>query len=143
MSSVVQLHASCVAVHDKGVLLLGHSGSGKSDLALRLIDAGAVLVADDRVDIVPLGAQLAASAPAALQGMLEVRGVGILHIPCQSRVVLSYAIKLGEQTQQERMPSPQFFDCLNIKLPLHSMHAFEPSAVAKIHALLRFPLVHE
>lgn len=137
-----QLHASCVAVEDKGVLLLGTSGGGKSDLALRLIDAGATLVADDRVDISLSNNQLVARAPDALQGLLEVRGVGVLRLPQRAQVELFCAIELVDRASVERMPQPQFFDCLNHKLPLHLLHAFDHSTVAKIHALLRFPFSH-
>ena len=72
-----QVHGTCIAIDGAGVLLRGPSGCGKSDLALRLIDGGAVLVADDRVSLEARAGDLVASAPDALAGLLEVRGVGI------------------------------------------------------------------
>ena len=74
-------HATCVAVGGRGLLILGASGSGKSALALRLLALGAVLVADDRVDLCRRGDAVMARAPAALAGLIEARGVGILYAP--------------------------------------------------------------
>jgi HPr kinase/phosphorylase len=77
MSAARQIHASCVARDGHGVLLTGLSGAGKSDLALRLIGRGFMLVADDRVEI----AEGRASPAASLAGLLEVRGFGIVRLP--------------------------------------------------------------
>ncbi len=76
----VQVHASAVTIGDSGVLLRGPSGSGKSDLALRLIDGGARLVADDRVDIYQTRDGLMMAPPESLAGLLEVRGLGIADV---------------------------------------------------------------
>ncbi|MDE0940637.1 MAG: HPr kinase/phosphatase C-terminal domain-containing protein, partial [Pirellulales bacterium] len=80
------VHATCVAIGEVGVLLRGPSGSGKSDLALRLIEGGAKLVADDQVVLSEVAGSLLASAPAALRGKIEVRGCGILDIPYEKSV---------------------------------------------------------
>jgi len=72
------LHASCVALQDKGLLILGPSGSGKSALALQLMALGAVLVADDYTDLVRCDDRVIARCPAALRGLIEARGIGIL-----------------------------------------------------------------
>lgn len=137
MLNSVQLHASSVAIGGKGVLLLGESGSGKSDLALRLIDSGAVLVADDRVDITLKDDVLVASPPQTLQGMIEARGIGILTMPHVSDACLLLAVKLVARGDVERLPESAFFDCLGAKLPLHSLHAFDESTAAKIRFLCR------
>jgi HPr kinase/phosphorylase len=84
------------------VLLLGPSGCGKSDLALRLLECGFVLVADDRVDI----ADGIASAPASLVGLLEVRGLGILRLPYAAQARLALVIDLAGTA--ERLPQPEF-----------------------------------
>lgn len=72
------LHATCVAVDGKGLLILGPSGSGKSSLALQMMALGARLVADDRVDLARQGGALMATCPAPLRGLIEARGLGIL-----------------------------------------------------------------
>ncbi len=95
----MQLHASCAARNGHGVLLLGSSGAGKSDLLLRLLDHGFSLVADDRVDILDGLAQ----PPAALAGLLEVRGLGIVRLPFTPSVRLVLAVQLG---QASRLPGP-------------------------------------
>ena len=75
------LHASCVVIGACGVLLLGKSGSGKSDLALRLIKGGATLVSDDQVKLSRNGRSIVAAAPDNIKGLLEIRGLGILRFP--------------------------------------------------------------
>ena len=72
------LHASAVALDGRAVLISGPSGSGKSDLALRLLDRGFTLVSDDRTIVRKVGSKLVASAPDTIKGKLEIRGVGIV-----------------------------------------------------------------
>ena len=96
----MQLHASCAAREGHGVLLLGPSGSGKSDLLLRLLDRGFDLVADDRVDLV----EGIAAPPASLAGLLEVRGLGLFRLPHVSSAPVALAVELGAA---ERLPQPQ------------------------------------
>ncbi len=131
------MHATCVAIDGKGVLLTGKPGSGKSDLALRLIDSGAQLVADDFVDITVSDATLFASAPEALRGKLEVRGLGIVTLPFAGHVPLALAVALVERGAVERLPEPEFFHCLGVRLRLHSLCAFDVSACAKIRMFLQ------
>lgn len=126
------LHASCVAIGGKGVLLLGKSGSGKSDLALRLIDGGAKLVADDRVEIKAQGKKLMASAPIKLKDKLEMHGVGIVKISAKDKIELALAVSLVGRDAVERMPETTFFDCEGQQLPLLFLHAFDASTPVKI-----------
>jgi len=93
------IHASCAARDGHGVLLLGPSGVGKSDLLLRLLDHGFSLVADDQVCI----ANGFANAPAALAGLLEVRGLGIVKLPFVQCVRLALVVELA---RAPRMPDP-------------------------------------
>ena len=96
----MQLYASCAARGGQGVLLLGPSGSGKSDLLLRLLDRGFALVADDRVELV----DGIASSPAPLAGLLEVRGLGVMRLPHVASVPVALAVELGAG---DRLPQPQ------------------------------------
>lgn len=102
--SFMQIHASCVSRDDAGVLLLGVPGCGKSDLVLRLLECGFVLVADDRVNI----SDNIASAPASLAGLLEVRGLGILRLPYVAKAHVALAVELD--TTSERLPLPRRHD---------------------------------
>ena len=101
------IHASCIAIGRHGVLLLGKSGSGKSDLALRLIDEGAMLVADDRTILYLEKGLLQARAPASIKGLLEVRGLGIVKLQSRANVRVSLAVRLGRETA--RLPAPRFY----------------------------------
>src|ERR1700704_5070945 len=103
--SEINVHASCVAIGRRGVLLLGPSGAGKSDLALRLIDQGAKLVADDRTILFVKRGALHAKAPASIKGLLEIRGVGIVALPVCDSVKIVLAVRLGREGA--RLPHPR------------------------------------
>lgn len=120
----MQIHGSCAARNGAGVLLLGPPGSGKSDLVLRLLDRGFVLVADDRVEI---DAGLA-RAPAALAGLLEVRGLGILRLPFLPAARLALAVSLTGPFP--RLPVPAREPVTG--LPLIAVDAAAPSAPARV-----------
>ena len=135
--NTLRLYAACVAIGGKGVLLLGKFGSGKSDLALRLIDTGASLVADDQVEITLKKNALFASPPHTLRGLIEARGVGILPMPYQREAKLALAVRLVPRPKVERLPEPEFFDCLGGALPLLSLHAFDASTPSKIRLYLQ------
>ena len=139
MSDPLNIHASCVAIGNKGVLLLGKSGAGKSDLALRLIDEGAKLVADDRTILFVKNGALHARAPATIRGLLEIRGVGIVEMPVRSQVRLALAVTLGREGA--RLPQPQFYctpamQKLTTMLPQIALDARFASTPAKIRAAL-------
>ena len=122
----MQIHASCAARDGAGVLLLGAPGSGKSDLVLRLLDRGFMLVADDQVIIDGHDA----SAPKALAGLLEVRGLGILRLPHLPCARLALAVTLGGPV--DRLPTPARHPATG--LPLLALDATSPAA-AQIVAL--------
>ena len=131
------VHASCVAVDGGGVLLLGPSGSGKSDLALRLIDGGAVLVADDQVEIRAAGGRLEAAPPDALAGRIEVRGLGILALPWRASAPLVLAAELLVGGRPERLPEPARRRFEGIDLPLVRLAPFDASAAARLRLAAR------
>jgi hypothetical protein len=101
------IHASCVAIGGRGVLLIGASGAGKSDLALRLIHAGARLVADDRTILFLAKGALHARAPDSIKGLLEIRGLGIVTFPVRPRVEIALVVKLGREGA--RLPKPGIY----------------------------------
>ncbi len=111
------LHASCVTVRGRGALILGASGSGKSALALQLIAYGAELVADDQTQITVQDQQLIASCPAQLSGMIEARGVGLLHSPPQPSTPITLVVDL-DQTETHRLPPHRITTLLGVSLPL-------------------------
>lgn len=115
----------------------GPSGSGKSDIALRLIDNGARLIADDRTKLVRQGDALIASAPDAISGQIEVRGVGVLPIDYSNRAPLSLVFDLVPSEQIERYPD--FGSCryLDVDVPLLLLAPFEASAPAKVRMALQ------
>ena len=121
------IHATAVAIRGQGVLLLGPPGSGKSDLALRLIDRGAQLIADDRVAV---GEGALLSVPSSIAGRLEVRGLGIISLPFVEGVPAALAVRLD--AVPERMPEPMQFPLGNIAVPLIHLAPFESSAPIKV-----------
>lgn len=135
MADEVNIHASCVAIGGAGVLLLGASGSGKSDLALRLIDEGAALVADDRTILFVQRRALHARPPDSIAGLMEVRGLGILKLAHRRRVKLALVVKLGGTAA--RLPQPAFFRALNTKLPQIALDSRLASAPARIRLALK------
>ena len=97
-------HASAVAIGGRAVLIGGLSGVGKSDLALRLIDRGAVLISDDYCDVRRAEGQARASAPATILGKMEIRGVGIVEMATEQHVPIALFVDLDRAP--ERLPEP-------------------------------------
>ncbi len=133
-----QIHATAIDIDGDGVLLRGPSGCGKSDLALRLIDAGARLVADDRTDLAITDGRVFASAPVELSGLIEVRGVGIVSTAALEKTPLALVVDLVGPADVERIPEPAGVDILGLRIPLLRLAPFEASAAAKIRAALKF-----
>lgn len=134
---MVQVHGTCVELAGLGVLLRGPSGSGKSDLALRLIDHGARLVADDRVDLRAGPDGVLASAPAPIAGRIEVRGIGIVESPCVAEARLGLVVDLVESEGVERLPEAGHCEFLGMRLRRIALAPFECSAVAKVRLAAR------
>jgi HPr kinase/phosphorylase len=130
------LHASCVELGGTGVVLLGASGSGKSDLALRLIDAGASLVADDRLTLERRGDLLVGRPAPALAGLLEVRGFGIVRLPWCAESRLGLVVELRPEAPLPRLPEPEAYELLGLPLSHLRLDPRAPSAAAKIRLAL-------
>ena len=124
MQSPLRMHGSCAARDGQAVLLIGPPGAGKSDLVLRLLGRGFDLVADDQVDI----ADGQVTAPAALAGLLEVRGLGILRLPHVPTAHLALVADLGQRA--ERLPEPAMHQ--GLKVPLIRLDAQSASAPDRI-----------
>lgn len=129
------IHATTVAIGTRGVLILGESGAGKSDLALRLIDRGAVLVADDRTVLRVEGERLIATPPPTIAGLIEVRGIGIVPMPHVGAARVVLAVDLSATVP--RMPEPAFCSFADVRIPLLALDPFAASAVLKIELAMR------
>jgi HPr kinase/phosphorylase len=137
------VHATSVALrHGRGwraVLLRGPSGAGKSDLALRLIEAGARLVADDQTHVARTGRSVVATPPPALAGMIEARGLGIVKLGrgrLLARAQLALLVDLVPPGQIERIPELACEKLLGVDLPVLALAPFEASSVAKLRLAL-------
>src|SRR5438477_11043423 len=118
--NIANIHASCVVCaragaafgvpEDAGVLLLGESGSGKSEAALRLIAIGALLVADDRCDLLFDGTALHARAPRNIAGLMEIRGVGIVALPFAPEARVALAVRATQKPVVERLPQHRRYE---------------------------------
>ena len=129
------LHARTVAIGGRAVLITGRSGSGKSDLALRLIDRGFGLVSDDQTIVRRDGERLVATAPAAIAGKLEIRGIGIVELPTRSDVPIALIVELTEELI--RLPEDgRERTIIGVSVPLIGVDAQTPSAAAKVKLAL-------
>ena len=126
-------HATCVAINRKGILIMGPSGSGKSDLALRLIERGALLVADDQVELNAEKGDLIARSPQTIKGLIEARYIGPLRAPTLDACPIAVILEPGTP---ERMPELQTRTLLGIELPLLILPYLEGSTTAKIRLFL-------
>ena len=133
-----QFYATAVTYCGFGVLIRGPSGSGKSDLALRLIDDGAGLIADDQVVIKSVGRKLFLSPPDSLPGLIEVRGIGVIKIAYVRDIRLCLIIELDPSNEIQRIPTIEEELIKNIPVPVISMDAFESSVLAKIKIILGY-----
>jgi serine kinase of HPr protein (carbohydrate metabolism regulator) len=131
-----RVHASAVALDGRAVLIGGRSGAGKSDLALRLIDRGAVLISDDYCDVRRVEGHARASAPATIRGRIEMRGLGIVELETEQDVPVALFVDLDHRP--ERMPEPgETLALAGILVPVLRLAGLEASAPLKVEAALR------
>ena len=141
------VHATCISLEDDAALLLGPSGVGKSDLALRCVMQparldgrmlSARLVADDQVILERRAGSIWARPPPAIAGKLEVRGLGIIDVPHTPEARVRLLVRLVGAGEIERLPESSETDVLGLTLPVVRIAPLEASAPVKILlALLR------
>jgi serine kinase of HPr protein (carbohydrate metabolism regulator) len=138
-ADILTIHASCVGIGGRAVLISGRSGSGKSDLTLRLLDRGAVLVSDDYTEVRQIEGVLTARPPERIAGKLEVRGVGIVEFPFAADLPVALLVEVDRPP--ERLPERAVSQIAGVEIPIAPLAALEASAPLKVEfALLRFGL---
>jgi HPr kinase/phosphorylase len=127
-----KIHGTCVSIGQTGVLIRGPSGAGKSDLALRLVDRGAVLVADDYCEVEKKDGVLVLSAPQTIAGQLEVRGLGIVRVAHKPSAKLGLIVDLAANGAIERLPEKLTEDLAGVRVKWMSVDPTHASSDAKI-----------
>jgi HPr kinase/phosphorylase len=148
MPNANHFHASCVLLPEcdhAGILITGAAQSGKSSLALALVAAGGLLVSDDQTILKPSPHGLIATAPEGLRGLIEIGGYGIVQLPA-ARLAPAAALKLSvvivpPDQPLERAPNTPMAQILAVKMLRLSLRSHDPAAVAKIMAVLSYPLL--
>ena len=135
-----QVHGTAIILDGRGVLIRGPSGSGKSDLALRLMNAGGRLVADDRVNLALCGDMISMSAPPNLEGKLEIRGIGIVRVDFCKSAQLNLTCDLMSANQINRYPSENYAIFLAQQVPLLKVDANSVSATLKVQYALKISM---
>ncbi len=135
------IHATSLDINGAGVLIVGPSGAGKSDLALRLIEnKGAVLVADDRTNLEAKGGLLWAKTPENIEGMMEVRGIGLVQKDFKPQTIVKLVVAAQKNEKIERMPEKTFFKEQGVEVECILLNLLEASApdkvVVKLNAVL-------
>lgn len=133
------MHATAVAVGGRVVLLRGPSGSGKSDLALRLIDAGGQLVSDDYSELRREKDAIFVRAPEPISGLIEVRGIGIFRLDALAEAPLALIADLVAAQHIDRLPEPRSETIFGLAIPVVAIAPFEASAAAKLRLALAAP----
>lgn len=134
-AAIETLHVSAISKGGRAILIGGPSGSGKSDLALRLIDRGARLISDDYTVVRQENGRLIAGAPLTIRGKLEVRGLGIVEMDPVDDVPVCLYVNLAAPI--ERLPEGNESVLLSgIEIPFLAVAAFEASAPLKIELAL-------
>jgi HPr kinase/phosphorylase len=135
------INGTAVAWRGEGILILGPTGSGKSDLTLRLIDSGALLIADDLVELTRAGERLLLSfppeGPADLKGKMEIKGLGIMSVPVAPPAApLALVVRSTSPEDIALIPESLESEWLGLPVTTIGIHLLEPSAPAKVRLAL-------
>lgn len=135
-------HATCVRIGEAGLLLRGASGAGKSDIAYRLIceareEEVVRLVADDQVCLTDSGSGVMASAPPELAGLLELRGLGLVHLQTSATARIVLVVELVGRDLVPRLAEPAWVDLCGHDVPVIRLHGHDASTPAKIRLAMR------
>jgi len=133
--NIKRLHATSVAMEDNGVAIFGDPGSGKSDLALRLIDSGATLISDDITVFSKLEKNINLFGIENTKGLLEVREIGIITVPYVEGIKLKLVVRLTDK-EIERIPKKNQINLLGLKFPKLEINGKNSSSVAKVKVKL-------
>jgi HPr kinase/phosphorylase len=132
------IHGTAVLVGSDGVLIRGDSGSGKSSLALALIERGGKLIADDRLMLSAVNGRLIATPPATTAGQIELRGHGLISVPHERGCVIRLVADIVSDEGLERMPEPHQLSAtlLGIALPRQPVPEAPEQGVRLVEAAL-------
>ena len=130
------IHGTAISIGGHAVLIMGESGSGKSDLALRLIDRGAILISDDVVFLETRdNAPILTVAP-NIAGKIEVRGVGIANVDFLASAPLRLVVKFVDVP--DRLPEDVAHTNIgDYVVPVSKLNPFEQSSAIKVEYALR------
>jgi serine kinase of HPr protein (carbohydrate metabolism regulator) len=134
---MIRCHASSVEIEGRGVLLRGPSGSGKSDLALRLVDGGGILISDDYTEISIRNDVAYLNAPKEIAGKIEVRGLGLMSLPVTGNIPLALVLDLMPYTEIERVPASVVVTFDGVEVPCRALDPFMASAPAIVRLAMR------
>lgn len=135
------VYGNCIDFDGNGIIILGKSSMGKSDLTYRLIENhGANLVSDDHIIIEKEENNLIAKTVENIKGLIEIRNIGIIKISHIEKTKIKLIIELEKQENLERMPEDEFLEIDGIKIKKIKLDAFEQSTELKIITALKIEL---
>lgn len=132
MKNSKNIHGTSVAIENNGILITGESGTGKSDLALRLIDSGATLIADDITICVLTKKEILLYPDEQIKGIIEIRGIGLIRVQYIEGIKLKLIVDLNKKKLHRFPVREDKKTILGVKTPVVFLSGNEASAVAKV-----------